>query len=62
MRRLLFQVRLVTDMVDARLAPDAYTFAAILNACQRTDEADLAFDLLRFPSPPSCVLLLLLVV
>ena len=41
------QVRLVTDLVEARLAPDEFTYAAILAACQRTDEADLAFDVLR---------------
>ena len=45
--RCAAQVRLVTDMLDAKLTPDEFTYAAILNACQRTDEADLAFDVLR---------------
>lgn len=40
-------VSLVEDLVAAGMRPDAFTFAAILNACQRTNEAELAFDVYR---------------
>lgn len=38
---------LVSDMVESGLKPDAFTFAAILNACQRSNEAELAFSVFR---------------
>ena len=38
---------LVSDMVESGLKPDAFTFAAILNACQRSNEAELAFSVYR---------------
>ena len=41
------QVRVVTDMVEGGLAPDEATYAGILHACQRANEAELAFDVLR---------------
>ncbi|CAL8460572.1 g101 [Coccomyxa elongata] len=40
-------VSLVEDLVAAGMRPDAFTFAAILNACQRANEAELAFDVYR---------------
>ncbi len=39
---------LVADMVEAGLKPDGYTYAAILNACQRANEAELAFEVFRW--------------
>ena len=41
-------VSLVEDMVDMRLKPDGYTYAAVLNACQRANEAELAFEVFRW--------------
>ena len=40
-------VSLVEDLAAAGMRPDAFTFAAILNACQRANEAELAFDVYR---------------
>lgn len=45
--RLGDAVSLVKDLIGAGLKPDAFTFAAILNACQRANEAELAFDVYR---------------
>ena len=42
------QVRVVTDMVEGGLTPDEATYAGILHACQRANEAELAFDVLRY--------------
>ena len=47
------QVRVVTDMVEGGLAPDEATYAGILHACQRANEAELAFDVLRRAGLPS---------
>ena len=41
-------VSLVEDLVAVGMRPDMFTFAAILNACQRANEAQLAFDVYRF--------------
>ena len=38
---------MVTDMVEGGLTPDEATYAGILHACQRANEAELAFDVLR---------------
>lgn len=40
-------VALVCDMVEAGLKPDAFTFAAVLGACQRSDECELGLDVYR---------------
>jgi hypothetical protein len=40
-------VSLVCDMAEAEVRPDGFTFAAIFNACQRADEAELALDVAR---------------
>lgn len=40
-------VALVCDMIDAGLTPDAFTFAGILGACQRSDECELGLDIYR---------------
>ena len=40
-------VALVCDMVDAGLKPDAFTYAAVLGACQRSDECELGIDVYR---------------
>lgn len=40
-------VSLVCEMAEGGLRPDAFTFTAILNACQRADEAELALDVAR---------------
>jgi hypothetical protein len=45
------QVRVVTDMVEGGLAPDEATYAGVLHACQRANEAELAFDVLRCCEP-----------
>jgi len=44
----VWQVRVVTDMVEGGLTPDEATYAGILHACQRANEAELAFDVLRY--------------
>ncbi len=44
-------VSLVQDLAAAGMRPDAFTFAAILNACQRANEAELAFDVYRRAPP-----------
>ena len=41
-------VSLVCDMVEGGLQPDAFTFAAVLSACQRADEAELGLDVARW--------------
>jgi pentatricopeptide repeat protein len=46
-RRLGDVVALVCDMINAGLTPDAYTFAGILGACQRSDECELGLDVYR---------------
>ncbi len=46
-RRLGDVVALVCDMIDVGLSPDAYTFAGVLNACQRSDECELGLDVYR---------------
>ena len=46
-QRLGDAVALVCDMVDAGLTPDAFTFAAVLGACQRSDECELGLDVYR---------------
>ena len=38
---------LVQDMVKGGLRPDQFTFTAILNACQRANEAEVAFEVFR---------------
>lgn len=47
-RRLGDVVSLVCEMGEGGLRPDAFTFAAIFNACQRADEAELALDVARW--------------
>jgi hypothetical protein len=40
--------------VSAGVAPDEFTYAAILNACQRAEEADLAFEVFGYaPGAPA---------
>ena len=51
LRRLGDVVSLVCDMAEGGLRPDSFTFAAIFNACQRTDEAELALDVARSAQP-----------
>ncbi len=46
-RRLGDVVALICDMMDVGLNPDAYTFAGILGACQRSDECELGIDVYR---------------
>jgi len=41
-------VSLVVEMAEGGMRPDNFTFSAILNACQRADEAELALDVLRW--------------
>ena len=45
--RLGDTVALVKDLVDTRMKPDMRTFAAILSACQRAKEPELAFEVYR---------------
>lgn len=40
-------VSLVCDMVEAGTEPDGFTLAAVLSACRRCDEAELALDVYR---------------
>lgn len=40
-------VSLVQDMVRGGLQPDQFTFTAVLNACQRANEAEVAFEVFR---------------
>lgn len=40
-------VSLVCDAVEAGMTPDAFTFAAVLNACHWCDECELALDVYR---------------
>jgi hypothetical protein len=37
----------VLDMLEAGHQPDTFTYAALLSACQRAEEAELAFDILK---------------
>lgn len=41
-------VRLVGNMVKAGRRMDAFTFTAILNACQRSNEAQVALEVFRY--------------
>lgn len=34
-------------MLAAGQRPDTFTYAALLSACQRAEEAELAFDILQ---------------
>ena len=45
--RLGDTVSLVKDLTDTRMKPDMRTFAAILSACQRAKEPELAFEVYR---------------
>lgn len=45
--RLGDTVSLVKDLVSTGIKPDVRTFAAILGACQRADEPELAFEVYR---------------
>ncbi len=45
--RLGDTVSLVNDLVGASIRPDMRTFAAILGACQRANEPELAFEVYR---------------
>ena len=45
--RLGDTVSLVKDLVSTGITPDVRTFAAILGACQRADEPELAFEVYR---------------
>lgn len=40
-------VTLVAAMAEGGMEPDAFTFSAILNACQRADESELGLDVFR---------------
>lgn len=40
-------VSLVSDMMEANVAPDSFTFAGILTACHRCEECELALDVYR---------------
>lgn len=42
---------LVADLAAAGHPPDAFTYAAALHACQRAEEAELAFDILQCVAP-----------
>ena len=46
--RLGDTVSLVKDLVSMGIRPDMRTFAAILGACQRANEPELAFEVYRF--------------
>jgi len=39
------------DMTAAGHAPDLFTFTALINACQRANEAELAFEVLTCAGP-----------
>jgi hypothetical protein len=41
------QITQVSDMLEAGHQPDTFTYAALLSACQRAEEAELAFDILK---------------
>lgn len=45
-------VSLVQDLVAGGMKPDGFTFAAVLNACQRANEAELAFEVYRYAALP----------
>ena len=45
--RLGDTVSLVKDLVGAGIRPDMRTFAAVLGACQRANEPELAFEVYR---------------
>ena len=45
--RLPWQVAALSDMRAAGHAPDLFTFTALINACQRANEAELAFEVLK---------------
>ena len=45
--RLGDTVSLVKDLVGAGIRPDMCTFAAVLGACQRANEPELAFEVYR---------------
>jgi hypothetical protein len=44
-------VSLLSDMAAGEQRPDAFTFSAIFNACQRADEAELALEVARWVGP-----------
>lgn len=41
-------VRLVSNMVKGGQQMDTFTFTAILNACQRANEAQVALEVFRY--------------
>lgn len=41
-------VSFVRELVGAGLTPDNYTYSAILNCCQRANEPEVAFSVLRW--------------
>lgn len=41
-------VRLVSNMVKGGQRMDTFTFTAILNACQRANEAQVALEVFRY--------------
>lgn len=45
--RLGDTVSLVKDLAATGMQPDVRTFAAVLGACQRADEPELAFEVYR---------------
>lgn len=48
--RLGDTVSLVKDLVSMGIRPDMRTFAAVLGACQRANEPELAFEVYRWSS------------
>ena len=48
------QVAALGDMTAAGHAPDLFTFTALINACQRANEAELAFEVLTCAGPAPC--------
>ena len=43
-------VSVVEGMVKSSTNMDRFTFAGILNACQRANKAEVAFEILRYSS------------
>lgn len=41
------QVTALCEMCAAGHKPDLFTFTALVNACQRANEAELAFEILK---------------
>ena len=48
------QVVALSDMRAAGHAPDLFTFTALINACQRANEAELAFEVLKCDPASPC--------